>query len=391
MRRMGNRTDAELVALARSGNKGAFGELVERHQWVAVHVALGMTADENISRELAQEAMLHAYLSLAHLRDDAKFGSWLYGIVLNVCRSYLRDQKRAVWSLDGEAGGLRFDAISFQDAGSDPHDAVEEHELHNLVFDAVNALSPENRDAAHLFYYEQKSLEEIAEDLGISVAAVKSRLHRTRKRLKERLLPVYSEMRREGMRPEREEKMIKMTIADVVLQKTADRCACVVVLLDEAGRRILPIWVGTAEGEAIALGLRNYPLPRPTTHVLMASLLEATGAKLEEVRVEALKGTTFYAVLKLRTGKRVREVDARPSDAIALAVRMGSPIYATDEVMGKGVEMPEEFREKTPLGKGIDAIVGEIEAKHHAMETEMQKLLAFVFGDKITFAPGGES
>ncbi len=86
-------TDAELVVLARLGDKEAFGHLVERYQQMAQHIAMGMLADEDTASELAQEALLRAYLSLGRLRNEESFRSWLYGIVLNVCRSYLRDQR----------------------------------------------------------------------------------------------------------------------------------------------------------------------------------------------------------------------------------------------------------------------------------------------------------
>ena len=101
---MEKRTDAELVALARSGDRDAFGHLVERHQQMAKRIAMGMVPNEDIARELVQEAMLQAYLSLDHLRDDGRFKSWLYGITLNVCRSHIRDQKTVLFSLEALAG-----------------------------------------------------------------------------------------------------------------------------------------------------------------------------------------------------------------------------------------------------------------------------------------------
>jgi RNA polymerase sigma factor (sigma-70 family) len=87
-------SDRELVELARHGDKKAFGELAERHQQPARKMALRMVADEEVVKELVQEALLEAYLSLGDLRQPEKFRSWLCGILLNLCRSYLREQKR---------------------------------------------------------------------------------------------------------------------------------------------------------------------------------------------------------------------------------------------------------------------------------------------------------
>jgi bifunctional DNase/RNase len=131
------------------------------------------------------------------------------------------------------------------------------------------------------------------------------------------------------------------------------------------------------------------------TFKFMASLLEATGAELDEVRVEALKEDTFYAVAKLRGGGRVEEVDARPSDAIALALHTGSPIYVLEELLERaGKDLPEEVGTAPQLGKGLDSIVRTWEEERQAAESHLcfteteiekaekayQELIAFVFG-----------
>ena len=188
---------------------------------MAHHVALGMVASEDIARELAQEAVLQAYLSLDHLRDEAAFRSWLYGIVLNVCRSYIRDQKTIFFSLEDLAGGLQFSAIPFSGPVPDPQEVVEERELYRLVLDAVNTLSPKNRAAVLMFYYDQLSLREIAATLGVSVVAVKGRLHKARRQLREQLLALYSELDLAVPVKSRRIEMVKVTIADVVKREQA--------------------------------------------------------------------------------------------------------------------------------------------------------------------------
>ena len=341
--------DAKLVALARGGDKDAFGQLIERYQPMAGRIALGVVAHDEVARELAQEAMLQAYLSLDRLRDDGRLGSWLYGIVLNVCRSHIRGQKTAPLSLEAIVGGLRFDAVPFTNIEPSPEDVVEAQELHTTVLQAVSTLSPKNRAATLLFYYEQLSVREIAATLGVSVSAVKGRLHKARGQLRGILVSVYSDLNVREPLKRREIQMVEVTIADVVQREQKDletdrtSTQYVVLLLDQNGRRLLPIWVGPAEGQAIAIGLRDVEVPRPLTHAFMVNLLEAVGFELEEVRVEKLRGDTFYAVVKLRSGDTVRGVDARPSDALALAVYTGRPIYAAEEVMEKtGMSIPED-------------------------------------------------
>jgi RNA polymerase sigma factor (sigma-70 family) len=390
------KTDAELVALARSGDKDAFGQLIERYQPMAKRIAVGMVANADSAQDLVQEAMLQAYLCLDRLQDGRRFQNWLYGIVLNVCRSYIRDARAVFFSLEAMAGGLKFDAIPFTRVSPDPQKVAEEQELYNLVLEAVNALSPKNRTATLLFYQEQLSLHEIAALLGVSVAAVKGRLHKSRLQLRAQLLPLYAESNPRGTTEPRRSNMIKVTIADVIAQQQGDREVHVVVLWDEATCRALPIWVGRAEGEAIALGLSKASIPRPMTYNFMAKLLEAAGAELEEVRIEALKDFTFYAVAKLRSAGKVREVDARPSDAIALALRMNSPIYVAQELLEQhGMHIPAQG--KNQLGKGIESLREKREKQkrddeqwlsaaqsrpEEVKEKAYQELLAFLLGSE---------
>jgi len=147
-------TDAELVAKVRGGDKEAFGQLVERYQQMVGHIAKKMIADEWVARELTQEAILQAYLSLDHLRDASRFKSWLYGITLNICRSYLHDQKRDMLSIETIMGSVSSDSITNFDDTVDPQTIAEAHDLHRLVLDAIDELSSRDKEATLLFYYE---------------------------------------------------------------------------------------------------------------------------------------------------------------------------------------------------------------------------------------------
>ncbi len=337
---MRDKPDAELVALARAGDKRAFGELVERYQPMALRVAVRLTAHEELARDLAQEALLEAYLSLRHLRDEARFGSWLYGIMLNVCRGYLRDRRADFFSLEAMRGGTRIDGPLPIDPAPSPQEIAEERDLHRHVLAAVAALPPSEREATLLFYYDQLTVREIAAALGITANAVKARLHKSRRRLRQSLWMLHESG------TERSKRMRKVSIADVVKhERTNDEGQTnpyyIVVLHDEVGGRALPIWVGPWEGQSIAMGLNEFGTPRPMTYAFMANLLAAAGVQVESVQVASLKDETFYAAVVLRSGSGVREVDARPSDALALALRTGTPIYVADEVLERaGFDVP---------------------------------------------------
>jgi len=114
------RADIELVALARGGDKDAFGLLAERYQPLARRFAMRLVTNAVLAQDLAQEAMLQAYLSLNHLRDPARFRAWLCGIVSNVCRSHIRDRRVDFFSLEAMAGGLQFDAVPFSGTAATP-------------------------------------------------------------------------------------------------------------------------------------------------------------------------------------------------------------------------------------------------------------------------------
>jgi bifunctional DNase/RNase len=117
----------------------------------------------------------------------------------------------------------------------------------------------------------------------------------------------------------------------------------IVVLRDSDGQRVLPIWVGVFEANAIALQIENVATPRPMTHDLLRNVIADLRGTVERVAVTDLKDNTFYAVIYLRVGEELVAVDARPSDAIALALRTKAPIFVDERVLenAKGIEAPE--------------------------------------------------
>lgn len=107
----------------------------------------------------------------------------------------------------------------------------------------------------------------------------------------------------------------------------------IVLLHDSEGSRVLPIWVGVFEANAIAIQIENVSTPRPMTHDLLRNVIQDLHGNLEKVVVSELKDNTFYAVLHLLVGDQTVVIDARPSDALALALRVRAPIFAEDAVI----------------------------------------------------------
>ena len=123
----------------------------------------------------------------------------------------------------------------------------------------------------------------------------------------------------------------------------------IIILKDEEDKRSLPIWVGIFEANAIALELEKIATPRPMTHDLIKNILETVQAQVTKVVITDLKENTFYAVLHLQIGEREYTVDSRPSDAIALALRVAAPIYVDEDVVSKAKTLEVATKEAEPV------------------------------------------
>jgi hypothetical protein len=123
----------------------------------------------------------------------------------------------------------------------------------------------------------------------------------------------------------------------------------VVILKEKETNRYLPIWIGAAEADAIAVKLQGVTVPRPLTHDLLQSIVGALGAKVNSVIVSDLKNDTFFAKIILNVDSSQMEIDSRPSDAIALAVRAQAPIYAEETVLDRaGIWLDKESGKLLP-------------------------------------------
>ena len=127
-----------------------------------------------------------------------------------------------------------------------------------------------------------------------------------------------------------------------------------IILRDEEEKRSLPIWVGLFEANAIALELEKISTPRPMTHDLIKNILESLDARVQKIVVNDLRDNTFYAVIHLRLGSADITVDSRPSDAIALALRVGAPIFVEEDVVQKARNVEVAKETEIGTGKGDD-------------------------------------
>jgi bifunctional DNase/RNase len=125
--------------------------------------------------------------------------------------------------------------------------------------------------------------------------------------------------------------MIEMKVAGIALD--AITRSPIVLLKDALDRRALPIYIGQDQARAIITALERQKPPRPLTHDLMALIFEVWELKLERIIINSLQDNTFYAILCLKQGEVEKQIDCRPSDAIAIALRTGSPIWVMEEVV----------------------------------------------------------
>lgn len=150
--------------------------------------------------------------------------------------------------------------------------------------------------------------------------------------------------------PEPSSDLIRLTVHGVVADPNTE--THIVILRDEQNTEVLPIWVGTAEGNAIRLAMEDIVTPRPMSHDLIRSFAEHLSIKINRVVITDVKNNTYFASIHLVSKQSERAVDSRPSDAIALALRTKSPIYVTADVL------------KQRGGGKLDAWLEKLDLKH---------------------------
>jgi hypothetical protein len=320
------------VYAARSGLKEPMAELLRRHWGTAVLLAERVLGSPDLARDAVQEAAIAAMTDMERLRSPDRFGAWFCGIALNVSRKWLRQ-------LRSEVPGLHSD---LQSAGQDPAEAAEIADTAARVRDAIAALADGQQDAVRLFYLQGLSHREVAEELGISVGAVKARLHQARAALAPRLASFKTIREREAIAVTSTEagEWTEVTVTKVLRGQRADReePEFVMILAERDGDRTLHVWIGPAEAKMLAIALESVETPRPFSYKLAAGLVEAAGSRINEVRITRLTDSIFYATVEVESPAGPREVDARPSDAVNLAVATGAPIRVNTELFGTADE-----------------------------------------------------
>jgi RNA polymerase sigma factor (sigma-70 family) len=302
--------------------------------------------------DVVQEALLRAYLGLSQLRDPERFGSWLCGIAVNLAKMRLR--RNAAHASVLAVGGVGAATVE-----------LEERELLGVVQEAVALLPAGQRNVVLMHYIDDLSCEDIARLLGTTPGAVRVRLHRARAELRRQLAPLAPVP---IVSTKKELKMIEMKLEDVFVRVSADDPSKlvaeqrVVLLQENGGGRLLPIWMGAAEGNALAFRLTGDSPPRPMTSDLMVELLRVTGGRVDRVTITALREKTFYATVAVGVDGRLEELDARPSDAMNLAIRVGAPIVVDDAVLeeaGLSRDALPDRLECDAEGEAIDVPPGE--------------------------------
>jgi bifunctional DNase/RNase len=165
----------------------------------------------------------------------------------------------------------------------------------------------------------------------------------------------------------------------------------VVILETVADKKLLPIWIDVPEARAIAMELEQIKAPRPLTHDLIRNILQNLGAKVQRAAVTELRNNTYIALLSLSVNGRPLEVDCRPSDAIAIALRMKAPIFASEQVLAKAKPPPAEAgragQAQTRLGIQTQDLTAEL-AKLLDSQQETGVLVAAVESGGISMKAG---
>jgi RNA polymerase sigma factor (sigma-70 family) len=365
--------DSDRVLAAREGDRAAFSSLISEHEALVIRLCRRIVSDEHLAEDAFQEACVTAWLDLGRLRNPDRFGPWLAGIAINICKGWLRKPRANEWSLEALSGGMFFDRSDPIEPG--PEDRSLQVHVAAAVHEAIRELPKSQQRPLLLHYIDGLTHSEVAALLGTSSGAIRVRLHDARNKLKQKLLDLWEE---EMPSKEKEIPMRLLGVSEARPLGPALHVAYVAVLGDEEGERHLPIFMGAAEGTALALQLEGVQPPRPMTYAFAASLVSALGGTLEEVRITRLHESTFYAIAVVNGPNGRKEVDARPSDALNLALTLDAPIRVDPSVLEELVkdERHKDFINQSVEGaisgvEGAERIVGRIQAEWKAQtETE---------------------
>ncbi|MFN5581141.1 bifunctional nuclease family protein [Gemmatimonas sp.] len=167
--------------------------------------------------------------------------------------------------------------------------------------------------------------------------------------------------------------MVEVTVARLGLDSATN--SYVVILREKAGRRVLPIWIGQPEAESIAVQMNQVKRERPLTHDLCKTLIRSLGGTLRRVNITRVQKNTYFAAMHLEGPTGLVEVDARPSDSIAIALRLDAPIFAPETLL---TAMETEADDEAETGNGADR--GEPELSAEQLKAYLENLRPEDFG-----------
>ncbi len=307
-----------LVNRARRHDAEAFDRLLSFSLPLSRALVTRMLADTAEVDDVLQEACLQAWLGLDGLQRPERFRQWLAGIALNLARMHLRAQRPQLL-LETEWG----------DGSRSIESVIETGESLRALDQALGELPESARATVAAFYLEGRSLPEISANTGTPIGTLKARLSRARHTLRSAL--AAKEPGASGGTG-----MIEVTVQSVLTQEPPTdpgNPSRVLILAAKDGARVLPIWIGKADGDFLALQLSGQALPRPLTLNLLAQILDLTGTSLHRIAINRLRDEVFYATLSLTVAGQPQTVDARPSDAVNLALLKGVPIFVSPEIL----------------------------------------------------------
>jgi RNA polymerase sigma factor (sigma-70 family) len=340
---------------ALQGAREPLTELLRRHWDTAVFLATRVLGSADLARDAAQEAAIATMTDLDRLRSPDRFGAWFCGVALNVSRRWLRQLRAEVPGAPPEQASPSLD----------PAEAAEISDIAARVRAAIASLSGGQRDAVMLFYLQGLSHREVACELGISVGAVKARLHQGRAALAPQLARLIEFPEVRIVTPTDAVQWADVSVSEI-RRGTSDDIGGkhVMILRERGGDRWLPIWIGPAEATALALTLESAETPRPFTYKLAASLVQAAGSRVSEVRITRLLERVFYASVIVQGPAGAAEVDSRPSDAVNLALAAGAPIRMDSELFNVAVS-GDDSQELESYPVATAEIAGEARQRMH--------------------------
>ncbi len=320
---------ARLVEQARRHEHEAFAELLTLSLPMARALCSRLLPDGGDVDDVLQEACLQAWLGLEGLQRPERFRQWLTGIALNLARMRIRGRRP---SLPLEIEPRRSD--------ESVEALIEADELRRALAEALGSLPDLSRITIAAFYFDGRSLPEISAATGTPVGTLKARLSRARQSLRSALVTTPTA-------PPEMPTMIEVVVQSVLTQEPPSepaRQSRVLVLAEKDGARLLPIWIGPMDGDFLAFQLSGHTPPRPLTLNLLAQILSITGTTLEQVAINRLHDEVFYATLALTVGGQPQAVDARPSDAVNLALLKGVPIFVATEILDSQGKTPDALQ-----------------------------------------------